>query len=120
MRLLLVAVAGAAGAACRYGVGVLVGPHAFPWSTLGINTAGSFLLGVVLVAGPARMSGDAVVAVAAGFLGAFTTFSTFSFEVQALLRDGRAVEAATYVGASLLVGVAAAALGATVGQALTA
>jgi CrcB protein len=50
-------------------------------------------------------------AITVGFLGAFTTFSTFSVETFALLRDGRVSSAVTYVGASVVGGVLAAALG---------
>lgn len=119
MRAIAVAVAGSVGALCRYGIGVAVGVQTFPWTTLGINVAGSFALGVVLVAGPSWLSQDAVTAVAIGFLGAFTTFSTFSFETQTLLRTGRGSAAATYVVLSVGLGVAAAALGYVAGQAVT-
>ena len=118
MRVALVAVLGAAGACCRYGIGVAVGVQSFPWATLGINVAGSFLLGLVLTAGPDRLSSDAVVGIAVGFLGAFTTFSTFGFETQTLLRTDRAGAAAAYVAASVVVGVAAAALGYAAGRSL--
>src|SRR5688572_8832808 len=45
VKVLLIAVAGAAGALARYGIGTAVGPRDFPWQTLGINLAGSFALG---------------------------------------------------------------------------
>ena len=116
MRVLLVAVLGAAGACCRYGIGVAVGVQSFPWATLGINVAGSFLLGVLLTAGPDRLSSDVVVGLAVGFLGAFTTFSTFGYETQTLLRTDRLGTAAVYVLASVVAGVAAAALGYAAGS----
>lgn len=118
MRVLAVAFAGGIGALCRYGLGVAVGVQSFPWATLGINAAGSFLLGVVLVAGPSWLSTSWVTAIAVGFLGAFTTFSTFSFETQTLLRTGRASTAATYVMLSVLLGVAAATAGYAWGRVL--
>ena len=118
MRIVLVAVLGAAGASARYGIGVAVGVQSFPWATLAINVAGSFLLGLVLVAGVDRLSADALVGVSVGFLGAFTTFSTFGYETQTLLRTDRAGAAATYVVASVALGVAAAALGYTAGRAV--
>ena len=117
MRVALIAVAGAAGALARYGVGTAVGVRTFPWGTLGINVAGSFLLGLLLQAGPGRIDDDVRVALAVGFLGAFTTFSTFSYETIALLRDGRAAAAALYVGASVIAGVGAAAIGYRIGAA---
>lgn len=118
VRVLAVAVAGSVGALCRYGLGVAVGVQSFPWTTLGINVLGSFLLGVVLVAGPSWLSGSAVTALAVGFLGAFTTFSTFSFETQMLLRTGRGSAAVGYVVLSVVLGVVAAAVGYALAQTL--
>ena len=111
MRLVLIAVAGAAGALTRYGVGNAVGVRTFPWATLAINVVGSFLLGLLLQAAPARLGDDVRVALAVGFLGAFTTFSTFSYETVTMVRDGRAGAALSYVLLSVVVGVGAAALG---------
>ena len=48
MRLVLIGLAGAAGALSRYGIGQAIGPRSFPWATLGINVVGAFVLGVVL------------------------------------------------------------------------
>jgi len=112
MTVVLVAVAGAAGALSRYGLGHLVGPRTFPWTTLGINLVGSFLLGVLWRAGLEHRWSDAVMTpLGLGFLGAFTTFSTFSFEVTVMLRDGRASTALVYVLVSLVAGVLVAAVG---------
>ena len=112
MKVVLLAVAGAAGALSRYGIGVALGVRSFPWTTLGINLAGSFLLGVVLRLGDLRHWPDTTtVPLAVGFLGAFTTFSTFSYEVHTLLRTDRAPAALAYVAMSVLGGVAAAAAG---------
>lgn len=111
MRLLLIGVAGAAGALSRYGVGSAVGVRSFPWSTLAINVVGSLLLGLLLEAGRDRLADDVVVALGVGFLGAFTTFSTFGYESVALVRDGRPGVAAAYVLASVALGLAAAAVG---------
>ncbi len=110
------AIAGALGALARYWIGAAVGAVAFPLATLGINTAGSFLLGVVLATAPRRWHATLTTAVAVGFLGAFTTFSTFAYETVALLRSGRAASAAAYVSASVLLGVAAAAAGYGLGR----
>jgi CrcB protein len=118
VRVLLIGVAGAAGALTRYGIATAAasagGPRAFPWTTLAINLVGSFLLGVLveLTAGDSpRFSDDVRLVLGVGFLGAFTTFSTFSVESVQLLRDGRAAEALVYVGASVAGGLALAALG---------
>ena len=112
VQVVLIAVAGAAGALSRYGIGSAVGGRSFPWSTLGINLAGSFALGLVLRLAVLRdWPEDVTLPIAIGFLGAFTTFSTFSVETFDLLRTDRAPAAAAYVGLSVLGGLAAAAVG---------
>jgi CrcB protein len=110
MTLLLVLVGGAVGALVRYLAdrwltARLRGP--FPWGTFVVNVAGSFVLGVTAAAAP-----DWLVALAGvGFCGALTTFSTFSFETVRLLEVGRPLTAVANVGWSVLVSLAAAALG---------
>jgi CrcB protein len=112
VKVALIALAGAVGALCRYGIGTAVGVRTFPWATLGINVAGSFALGLLLHAALLRHWPDTtVIPLAVGFLGAFTTFSTFSFETAELLRDDRAGTAAAYVGLSVGLGLLAAATG---------
>ena len=118
--LLLLAIAGAAGAVSRYGIGLAVGMRSFPWATLGINVTGSYLLGLVLVVGARREWSDvATVPVAVGFLGAFTTFSTLSHETFTMLRTDRAGAAAVYVVSSIVLGVLAACLGYLSGRAVS-
>lgn len=114
----MVGVAGALGALCRYSMGVAFGPTGFPWPTLAVNAAGSLLLDLVLAFGPGRLTESAVVVLSVGFLGAFTTFSTFGVETQALLRDGRAGAASAYVLLSVTAGVALAAGGWSLGRLL--
>ena len=111
MTWLLIAVAGAAGALARYGVGLAVGPRAFPWGTLLVNTSGAFALGVVLGLGADRLGPRATTALAVGFLGAFTTWSAFTWEVLSLGRADRLLLAAGYVGLSLVLGLLAVAAG---------
>lgn len=118
MKLLLVAVFGAAGALSRYAIGTAAGSTSFPWPTLGVNVLGCLALGVVLAVGPARWSPELTTGVGVGFLGGFTTFSTFGAETQSLVRDDRLGAAATYVALSVLLGVAAAYAGTTLGRAL--
>jgi CrcB protein len=108
-------VAGAAGSAARYLVDIAITERtkgALPWGTLAINVTGSFLLGVitglVLDHGFPR---TARVVVGVGFCGAYTTFSTFTFETVRLLEEGVSVEALKNVGGTLLAGALAAAAG---------
>lgn len=109
MTALLVAVAGAAGALTRYGIGHAFGVRSFPWATLAINLSGSFLFGVVLSLAVKRQWPDtATLPLAVGFLGAYTTFSTFSYESFTLLRTDRATAAVIYVVVSVLGGLLAA------------
>ena len=112
MTTVLIAIAGAAGALTRYGVGRAVGPRTFPWVTLGINVSGSFILAFLVTIGAARdWPETTTVPLAVGFLGAYTTFSTFSYETFTLLRTDRAPAALGYIAASVVSGLAAAALG---------
>ncbi|MCX7719134.1 MAG: fluoride efflux transporter CrcB [Candidatus Sumerlaeaceae bacterium] len=115
--LILVAVGGAAGAVARYlvarGAGLWFGA-AFPWGTFIVNVSGSFALGLVatLVAERAIPAADSVrLAVAIGFLGAFTTFSTFEYESDQLLRSGEWLLLTANVAGSLLAGFIALRLG---------
>ncbi len=120
MRVLFIGVAGAAGAVCRYAISSAVGSHRFPWSTLGINVAGSFVLGLVLSLAAARdWPADVTAAIAVGFVGAFTTFSTFSWEALTLGRAGRAASAIAYTAGSVGLGLAAAYAGLRLARVLT-
>jgi len=121
VKVLLVGIAGAAGALARYGISLAVGGRSFPWSTLGINITGSFLLGFLLAFGVDRgWSESTTVPLAVGFLGAYTTFSTFSYETFTLARTDRALLAAVYVGMSVIGGFLAAAVGYHLARRMTA
>ena len=119
MTTVLVGIAGALGAVARYRIGTAIGLRSFPWATLLVNVAGCFLLALVL-AGPSagRWSATTTAAVAIGFLGAFTTFSTFGWETFTLLRGDQVGRAATYVALSFAAGLAATALGWSVSRTL--
>jgi CrcB protein len=113
--IILVALGGAVGAVARYWVSGMVyrltGPG-FPWGTLVVNLVGCFLIGVVIVVLESTIQSGAIrAAVAIGFLGAFTTFSTFSYETLALLQDGDWLRAGAYVAGSVMVGLLAVAAG---------
>jgi CrcB protein len=77
-----VALGGAAGCACRYGVTQALGPQPFPLATLLVNVTGSLLLGVVteLALREPRLGPAWLGLLGAGFCGGFTTMSTFSVE----------------------------------------
>lgn len=112
MQVALVVVGGAVGALARYAVARAAGPGAVPWATLAVNLAGSLALGAVLGAASLdRLGAPAVAGLGAGVLGAFTTFSTFSWEALALLRADRVGAACGYVAASVVGGVLAAGAG---------
>jgi CrcB protein len=90
----------------------------FPWATFWTNVSGSLALGFLLVLlidrfPPARY---ARAFAGTGFLGAYTTFSTFSVETDVLLKDGHVTMALAYVMASLVVGIAVAWLGVVFGR----
>jgi fluoride exporter len=113
MTALLVAAAGAAGVLARYGLSRLpLGPAALPWTIVAVNVAGSFLLGL-LVAEPAAAD-----ALGAGFLGGFTTFSTFSVQIVTDVDGGRPGRALAYLAVSVAGGIAAAAAGCALGRRL--
>lgn len=119
MTWLLIGLAGAAGALTRHGLGVLAGPRAFPIVTLTINVTGSFLLGLLLtLAAGGRISTQTALVLGTGFLGAYTTYSTFSWDVVVLLREGRPLAAAGYLALTVVLGLAAAALGYRLGLVL--
>jgi CrcB protein len=110
---LFVGIGGFLGANARYvaarWVGQLVDAR-FPLGTFLINVSGSFLLGLIggLLAERLVPHGDAVrLALGVGFLGAFTTFSTFEYETNALLEDGVWMTALANVFLSLFVGLVA-------------
>lgn len=112
MKVFLIAVAAAAGALARYGIGVAIGDRAFPWATMSINITGSFALGLLLPFGLDRgWSDTTLLPITVGFLGAYTTFSTFSYETFTLLRTDRATSALVYVAASVVGGLLAASAG---------
>lgn len=117
LRAAVVGVAGALGALTRYWIGIAIGARAFPWATLTINVVGSFALGFVLAGpGATRWSTTVTTAVAVGFLGAFTTFSTFAFETTTMMRSQRTVASVAYVVASVALSLGASAAGYLVGR----
>ena len=87
MTVVLVAVGGVAGVLARYGITrATLHSDALIWSTVGINIVGSFLLGLLVAE---LVSRDVRDAVGIGFLGGFTTFSTFSAQIVLEVDGGR-------------------------------
>ncbi|MBN0988651.1 fluoride efflux transporter CrcB [Amphritea pacifica] len=102
LHLLSVAAGGATGALARYWVsGVLINnaQYKLPYGTMLCNVLGSFLMGVffVLIMEKARINPELRPILMVGFLGAFTTFSTFSLEAVTMLQEGHIMSAAIYI-----------------------
>jgi fluoride exporter len=106
MTFVYLVVFGALGVVTRYLIGEWTspGPGAFPWTTLLINLLGSFLIGVVYVLGfeKGALSHELRIGFMTGFLGGFTTFSTFSLDVLRMFQSGQIGWAALYIAFSLL------------------
>jgi CrcB protein len=118
-----IAVAGAIGALARYGLEGLVSrraPGAFPWGTFAVNVSGAFVLGFVFTVMTEQFTVAPWIrgAVTIGLLGAYTTFSTLSFESYRLLEDGAIGIAAANMFGSLAAGLGAVYLGVITGRAL--
>lgn len=122
MQYLMVAIGGALGAMARFWVynALLRWSGGFPWATLAVNIIGSLLLGLVfvLIADRVVMAPALRGLIAVGFLGAFTTFSTFSLDALGLIQQGAWGQALGYIAASVLVCLLAAAAGVTLGRLL--
>ncbi|GGK81739.1 fluoride efflux transporter CrcB [Amphritea balenae] len=102
LHVLSVAVGGAFGALARYWISAFVVNNAhyrLPYGTLICNVLGSFLMGVffILIMEKARINPEFRPILMVGFLGAFTTFSSFSLEAVTLLQEGHIMSAAVYI-----------------------
>lgn len=106
-QIIAVGVGGALGAVSRYLVVSLVvrymekHPH---WATFAVNFIGSFCLGLAFVFIVERLASDGLLRplIMVGFLGAFTTFSTFSLEIINLAEEGRYFDAGAYIVLSVI------------------
>ena len=120
MQLLYVFIGGGLGAVCRYLASTAIGVRfglMFPFGTLFVNTVGSFLMALVmgsllLLAKSTNMLPESLrLLLTVGFLGGFTTFSSFSMETLTLINGGSIFLALVNVCANLLLGFGAAILG---------
>jgi CrcB protein len=116
---LWVGVGGAVGAVTRYTFGLWIAERlgtSFPWGTMVINITGSLVIGLVLTVLTDKVVADPAwrLLVVVGFLGGYTTFSSYTFEALALARAGEWIFALAYVLGSNVVGLLAVVLGAMV------
>jgi CrcB protein len=116
MTLLAIGLLGGLGAVARFlldgAVSARLG-RGFPYGTLAVNLSGSFALGVLV---GAAVEGDALRLAGTGFLGAYTTFSTWALESHRLAQDGRRRSAVLNFAISLVLGVALAWAGRELGM----
>jgi fluoride exporter len=103
-----------AGVLARYVLSTPFHGDVLPWITVAINVAGSFALGMLVTTH--ALSADTRTALGVGFLGGFTTFSTFSVQAVLDVEAGEPGRALLYVGASVVLGIAAAAGGYALGR----
>jgi CrcB protein len=125
MQLLLsVCLGGAVGSGARYLVGLAaarwLAGAAWPWATLMVNVVGCLVRGLLLatVAASASAPGWLRLGLTTGVMGGFTTYSTFNAELLAMLERGQAGRAASYLGATVLLGLAGGAVGLWLGRSL--
>lgn len=123
MEYLWVGIGGCLGANARYALGTLIISRvgsAFPWHTLVINLTGGFLIGVILTLLTERIVVDPAwrLLLVVGFLGGYTTFSSYTYEGLALLEEGQWLSAAVYLVGSSGLGLLATILGVAAGRAL--
>ncbi|RMF45728.1 MAG: fluoride efflux transporter CrcB [Deltaproteobacteria bacterium] len=116
MQLVYITLFGGLGCLSRYLVSgwvyALAG-RALPWGTLAVNVLGSFLLGLLMESGlrTSLLPADIRVGLTTGFMGGFTTFSTFSYETVRLLEEGSYLQAGANMVLNLVVCVVCALLG---------
>ncbi|MEU2287108.1 fluoride efflux transporter CrcB [Streptomyces sp. NPDC013178] len=107
----VVAVGGAMGAAARYGASLLwpTATGAFPWTTLTVNTVGCAMIGVLMVLITEVWAAHRLVRpfFGTGVLGGFTTFSTYTVDIQHLVQIDHARTGLAYLAATLIAALAA-------------
>jgi fluoride exporter len=122
-KLLWLFAAGGCGSLARYWLSGWIqrlGSGGFPWGTFVVNLAGCLLFGIIWTLADDRMliRGETRFIVLTGFVGAFTTFSTFAFESQEMLRHSEWVNAAANILGQNILGIAGVILGIAIGKQL--
>ena len=120
-KFIAVCVGGAFGSGARYLVSGWVArafPSAFPWGTMAVNAAGSFLLAFLMYVGLTTeiLSPNWRIALTTGAMGGFTTYSTFNYETTELLREGATRLAVANIAGTILVCLAFGVLGLAMGR----
>jgi len=123
MNYLIIGAGGFAGAITRYALAIWIGQRwgrSFPLGTFVINVSGSFLIGLLMTIMAERFMVNPQwrLMLVVGFLGAYTTFSTFEYETGALLKDGEWLIAMLNVVLSVIVGFVALKLGEVIGKSI--
>lgn len=123
MNYLMIGIGGFVGAISRYALAVWIEQrwsHNFPLGTFIINVSGSFFIGLLMVLFTERLLVNPQwrLLLVVGFLGAYTTFSTFEYETGALLKDGEWLFAMLNVVLSVVAGFIALKLGETIAKSI--
>ena len=122
-KLIWLSLAGVCGTLARYGLSGWVQRHTgalFPWGTFTVNLAGCFLFGLIwsFSENRALINSEVRTVILLGFLGAFTTFSSFAFETSQLIRDSQWMTAALNIAGQNVLGIAGLFIGLTLGRSI--
>lgn len=116
LNVLAIFIGGGLGSLSRYGISILLRAYSlnFPFATLLVNIVGSFILGftIALFWNKAHLNDTVKLAIAVGFCGGLTTFSTFSWETFDMFKNGEFLLAVIYALISVLACILAISLGA--------
>ncbi len=123
MKYLMVGIGGALGSVLRFWVGSYIGSRfgsRFPYGTFVVNISGAFLIGMILtlLAEKVEWNANWLYLIPIGFIGGYTTFSTFEYETFRLFQDGQILTAGLNVALSVIVGFVGVWAGAIAGRAL--